>query len=463
VAELAALVKTLLGQVQQLAASPLRFLPSSQVNPINPAQPVQPAGRIEVLSRFDSLSLLGALCLDQARRAGAIRNGRAYERSEEFMRALLDKVRKIHEAEDKPNLLGGPLRCIDGEAFGAWHAKVPHLRADEAMQSTLAGSGDELVPTLFNSAAWYSFRVESRIFGMLDTFVMPSNPYDYPTITGGPTIRRVSEVTDQSQANLGSSNRPASKPTTAKKTFTALAEGIGALALVSSVLMDDAGLDVAEVLAQQFARNNADAIDYVLANGDEAATATNISHYGVDPTGTAYDKVLILDGLRLLAFSANKADWATLAISDLTTLQKLMGTRGVIGTDLANLVLFIDPGVYYKLKELAEFRTRDKVGETLMTIAKGYVGNWDAIPVVLSNQLEYGDANGRITSAHAGTLGQGLLVHRKICKVGVMRNLTVEAGPVAHTGMFGMSSTVRFDLQQMEAGGVAYGYNTTVA
>jgi len=446
---------------QYVAAQPTRTLPGGAS---------VPAGQIQVSSHYDGLSALAMLCLDQARVLRSIKTGKKYERTEEFMRSLVDKSRAIYEKQATTEVLGSTahLRAVDPEAYATWHEKVPYLRADEAMQSTLAGSGDELVPTLFNSMAHYAFRVESRLYGLLDTFTLPSNPYDWPTITGGPTIRRVSEATDQSQANLASSNRPASKPTTAKKTFTALQEGIGALALVSSVLFEDAGLDVAEVLATQFARNMAQAIDYLLFNGDEDTTTTNISHYGTDPTGTAYDKILILNGLRkIAAANSDTADVGSLGIDDLNTVQLLLGARGVIGTDLQNLVLFVDPGAYYKLKVLAEFRTRGKVGESIMTISNGFVGNWDAIPVILSDELEWltVDQN-RIPAAHdiaaGGDSGQFVLVHRKLNKVGVVRNIEMEAGPVPHTGLFAMSGTMRMDLQSMEAGSVGMGYGITV-
>jgi hypothetical protein len=464
-AEVKALTDAVGSLTQQFINAPTRSLPPGGADMFGNPQP-----RISVTSKYDGLSLMAMVCLDQARAMQAHKKNRLYVRDEDFMRATLDKMRVIHDAEAKTEVLPDEngLRAVDDLAYETWHKKVPHLRASEAMQSTLAGSGDELVPTLFNSAAHYSFRVESRIYGLLDTFTLPSNPYTWPTISGGPTIRRVSEATDQSQANIAASNRPASKPTTAAVTFTCLQEGIGALALVSSVLFDDAGIDVAEVLATQFTRNMADAIDYVLLNGDESATTTNLGNYGTDPTGTAYDKILILNGLRYIAnANSDTADVGSLGIDDLTTIQLLMGTRGVIGTDLANLFLAVDPGVYYKLKTLSEFRTRDKVGESMMTLAQGFVGMWDAIPVILSDQMEWMTVDTlRIPAAHniatGGDSGGMVLIHKHLNKVGVMREITMEAGPVPHTGLFAMSGTVRLDLQSMEAGSVAHGYGITI-
>ncbi len=456
---------------QYVATQPTRSLPAGGERPFGD----QGESKITVSSPYDGVSLFALLCLDQMRAHNTAR-GRVHKREESFMRAILDKAGAIYDAEAKTKreaILTSPLRAIDDKAVEDVTALVPHfaqshLRASEAMQSTLAGSGDELVPTLMNTMAWYAFRLESKVLGLLDTFEMPSNPYTWPTVSGGPTIRKVNEATDQSQANLGSSNRPASKPTTAAITFNCIGEGIGALMFASSVLFEDAGLNVAEAMATMWARNIADAIDAVLINASEDATATNIGHYGADPTGTVYDKILILNGLRYLGNAASDSVdlGGTLTIDKLTTVQQLMGARGVIGTDLANLFALVDPGVYYKLKALAEFRTRDKAGEDIMTIKNGFVGNWDGIPVVLSDQMEYMTVDTiRIPSTHnvtSGDAGGLLVVHRKMNKVGYMRHIQVEQGPVPHTGLYAMSGTVRLDLQAMEAGSVGVGYGVTI-
>lgn len=467
-----AYLKRMDADIQELRNAPTRSLPAGGVKPFG-EQPGEP--KITVSSPYDGVSLFALLCLDQMRAHNTPR-GRVHKRDDVFMRAVVDKAGAIYDAEAKVKreaLLTSPLRAIDDKAVEdvsalIKHFDVSHLRADELMQSTLAGSGDELVPTLMNTMAWYAFRLESKILGLLDTFEMTSNPFTWPTISGGPTIRRVNEATDQTQANLASSNRPASKPTTAAVTFNCLGEGIGALMLASSVLFEDAGLSVAETMATQWARNIADAIDYVLLNGDESDSATNLGHYGTTPVGTAYDKITILNGLRYLADAGSvTADVGSLGIDDLTTVQKKMGTRGRVGTDLANLFVAVDPGVYYALKTLAEFRTRDKVGEQVMTITNGFVGNWDGIPVILSDQLEWLTVDTiRIPSAHniatGGDSGQFVIAHRKMNKVGYMRHIQVEQGPVPHTGMYAMSGTVRLDLQQMEAGSVGVGYGITI-
>lgn len=444
-------------QAQQIAA--LRSQPAIQLPASEPLKPQPP---IQVASKYDAVSLWGMLFWDQAQQQLAMRKGVYRQRSEEFMRALVDKMRGLYEQErDKqPQFpMHVPLRCVDHIAYDAWHAKVPFLRANEAMQSTLAGSGDEMVPTLLSSVAWYVFMLQSKVLGLLDVFDMPSNPFTQVTIAGGPTTRRVSEATDQSQAGIPTSPIPASKPTTALITWSA--GKIGALCLVSDELWQDAGLSVADVNAQQFARNAARDIDYVLINGSEDATATNISHYGADPTGTAYDKILILDGIRKNAIA--NSDYTdlggALAIGTQLAVREKMGSRGIIGTDQANLVCLMDPPTYYDLLAVAEFRTYDKAGPD-MTIVNGEVGRWDGVPVVVTDELEAADADGHISSTHNDSgNGQLAVIHRKICRVGRRRDVVVEQGPVPHTGLYAASWTVRLDLQFMEAGGTALVYD----
>lgn len=456
-----------LDQMQQSITdlSNLRQLPASNFNPAAAGG----APRIEVSSRFDGVSALGMLFWDRVRQLHAARNGNMHIRSEEFLRALGDKIARAFADEDNRNV-PQHLRSVDSVMADAWRAKaMPNLRSNELMQATLAASGDELVPTSLNSVAWYSFMLASKVAALFDSFVMPSNPFDYPTISGGPTIRRVLEATDQSQANLGSSTYPASKPTTGKKTFNCLDNGIGALVLVSNNLFLDSGIAIADMLATQWARNMAQAIDYVVINGDESATATNISHYGVDPTNTAYDKILILDGLRHIAVdNSDTRDAGSLAAADYSANQGLMGSRGRIGTDLANLVHIIDPGVWFATVALSDFATFNQVGASAALLT-GQVGNVYGVPLIVSDEMEYMTADqNRIPSTHdatAGDTGGILTVHRMMVKIGRLREINTEFGPIPHTGMLGLSGSVRLDVQSMEAGSVAagYGVTTTVA
>ena len=73
--------------------------------------------------------------------------------------------------------LYSPMRAIDTKAYEALHRYFPHLRANEAMSSTGANIGDELVPPLLHSMAYHYYRRESNVLGLFESFQMPSQPF----------------------------------------------------------------------------------------------------------------------------------------------------------------------------------------------------------------------------------------------------------------------------------------------
>lgn len=462
---LTAAVEKLTEKVDEIETPALRSLPSGGEVPNKGAR------HVSVSSRFDNVSLFGALLWDRAQQLGSAQNGRLYQRSEEFMRALVDKAAVLHDEDEKVRPYGVTnLRAIDDEAYADWHKKVPFLRANEALQSTLATSGDELVPTLLNSAAHYAFMMETQVAQHLEQFTMPSNPFDYPTILAGLGLRKVTEPTDQAMGVISASTIKTSKPATSKITFTA--GEIGTLVIASKVLFEDSGLSVADIIATEAARRAASDIDWVILNGDERTAATNISH-SADPTGTVYDKALILDGLRRIAQavagSASIKDNAGAAITDafVRTLSQQAGYRGKIGRDIANLMSVIDPLTSYKMDAFTTYQTVQNVGESMAVALHGQVGRLSGVPLIVADELEpalatglYSAATHPPAAAGAGS-GQTLLIHRKLVKIGRMREITVEQGPIPFTGMYALAITTRLDVQQFEQGGVTWGYNYT--
>lgn len=419
---------------------------------------------VSVSSPFDAVSALGLCLYDQARQSNAVQKGQMHQRPEEFMRALAVKVERLFQDETNrsPAFMEDndlSIRAIDPIAAGAWGKYMgSSMRANELMGSTVSGAGDELVPTLLSPVAWYAFKMESRLFGWLKSFVLPSVPYNYPTISGGPTFRKAVEPTGQSQANVTASYiNFGTKPTTGVKAFSPGMMGAGIL--FSELLYTDAGLNVAEVAATQLARNGASAIDAWLWNGDEDTGNTNISHHGAAIASTAYDAWGTIDGLRDMAFADScTVDAAgAIDIDDLTLIQVKLGARGIKGTDLENLAFFCDPGVYYALKKLSAFRTFDTAGPEMYTLKHGFVGLWDNVPVVVADELEYTDATqvGKMVSTHNGTEGSGHLVHRGSIMVGVARNLEMEVSKIPHSGMYAASMSARLDVQEMESASVA--------
>lgn len=438
---------------------PLRQMPENQPPPTTPS--------ISVGSEYDDVSLWGMLFYDQQKQARAGSKNVLHRREERFMRAIVDKMAQVYAFEEKQHgdfplerWETSPVRCVDSEAYEAWHKKVPHLRANEAMQSTLAGSGDELVPTLLSSVAYFEFRLASRVFGLIPSFQMPGNPFNYPKFTGSTGARQISEATDRQNLDFDKSTYPDAKPTTGSVSFNA--GKIGVMSIVSKELFEDAGINVANAMATTFARDSAKAIDDVILNGDERTTTANISH-SADPTGTVYDRYLALDGLRRLAQSASdtKDYGAALDVDDITELRELMGSRGIIGLDLNNLVAIASPGLIYDLLVLSNFKTMEQMGQQATQLT-GQVGQWMGVPLIGSDELELCDGDGKYPATHTGVSDEQLiLLHRQTLMLGLMRGLEMESGMVPFRDMYAIKWSIRMDVQQMENGGVAWGYDFT--
>lgn len=285
-------------RIEALEQQPAKQLPAS--GDVNLRAPT-----VQVFSKWDHVSLLDMLMLNMVRQSHnrvQLMAGLAakWKPDEEYMRALVDKMGAVWAAQgvvaQQPEQLlslrtQSPM--VDAIAYQAWHDKVPYLRANEAMTSTLANYGDELVPTLLSSVVYHFFRLESRVFGLFDMFDMPSNPFDYPKITSGAVLRKGSEMTDVSQLSLGGSifSAKTSKIGTGKVTFNA--GKLLAATLFSTELVEDSGINAISAFTTEYVRSVARYLDYVLLNGDELTDTNNISHLGADPTGTALSLIHI--------------------------------------------------------------------------------------------------------------------------------------------------------------------------
>ena len=129
------------------------------------------------------------------------------------------------------------------------------------MDSTTAGSGDELVTTAEASALWTDVNLETLIAPLFSRVDMPSNPFEIPLQLGGVNWFPGSENT----ATTGSA------PSTARQTLTA--HELVAEVPWSLTLDEDAVIAMAAEVRGSLVRNAVEVIDNVLLNAD--ATATN--------------------------------------------------------------------------------------------------------------------------------------------------------------------------------------------
>lgn len=435
-------------------------------SPVDPALPV-----IRVASPYDQYSLLGMAFHHEAKAEFRGRAGGMEEFDDKFFRAMLDKINEQWKADQKvqqewiPTPQGllevVPMRAIDQTTYRNWNRAVPNLRANEAMMSTLAGRGDELVPTLLSSTLYYFMRLDARVAPLFRTFRMPSNPFDYPKITKGPTFVRGEELSDAANFNVSNSNIDYSQISTDNVTFTA--GKLSAITLFSEELVEDSTVAWAEAAARTYVEEMAHAFDFVLLNGDTSDNSTNISLYGTKPSGAIDSKrILTFDGIRKGIAAEDQTAVATIDDDSILSVMATMGNRGVIGRDIANLVCIGPPEVGYKLDALEAYKGLETVGSQA-TLLTGQLGLWRSVPVIITEEYPETDANGRVDDDKStNTKGAWVVANRNAIMIGMRRMPQIEQAKIPGVDGRFITASLRADVNLMESGAAAMGFNSTV-
>jgi hypothetical protein len=301
----------------------------------------------------------------------------------------------------------------------AFFAEV-HQRSiiGKAMDSTTAGKGDELVPTLEAAQLWMDVNLETNVLGLLRQTPMPSNPYEIPLQLGDvnwyPTTQNESGIT----TGLA----------TAKTTLTA--QELKAGVPFSDELNEDAIIQMLSEIRSGLARNAAEIIDDVLLNADQTAT-DGINADGATITVTTAGKAQYLlgfDGLIHAALIDNTSQTTALATAPTaamynTNLLKL--GKYAAPKRRGNVVHLADVNTVIKSLTLDEVETVDKMGPRA-TISSGELAGVYGIPLVASEQMLLASADGKVTDAGGNTTGRVLTFNTTQWVVGFRRGVTFE-------------------------------------
>jgi hypothetical protein len=272
---------------------PTRSLPAGE------ELPEQRAARIEVMSPFDEWTVFDMAVAHQIRSAVSRKRGKSMGAFGEdtFYRAMFHKLelearldeRRIEQAVERRSngattVTADWRRAVDATLRRRLHQWMPGMRANEAMGSTVAGYGDELVTEVLGSVAWHVFTLDSKVFGLLRSFVKPEgtgDTYSVPQIISTPRMRGFAEPTDADQADWANSVIPYGRFETSQATWTL--GNIGLNMLVPRIMMEDTRVDSLLEASRNIREGMVVSIDDVLLNGDTAATTGNISHLGDRP------------------------------------------------------------------------------------------------------------------------------------------------------------------------------------
>ena len=307
----------------------------------------------------------------------------------------------------------------------------PHMLEDwqanlkAAMDSTTAGTGDELVSTQEAAALWMDVNLETMIAPLFSRVEMPTNPFEVPLQLGDVNWYPGTE-------NLATTSTALS---TAKQTLTAY-ELVGQVPW-SLTLDEDAIIAMAAMAAMAaevrsaLVRNAAEVIDDVLLNGD-TTSANNINADGATISKTDAGKghwLLGFDGLMHLPLVDNtgQANDHNAAVSD-DMFNEIRVKLGRYGVRPSELTYIMDVNTYIRSLSVANFRTLDKLGPNA-TMLRGQLGAVEGIPIIVSEQMKLADTDGKVTDAGNGTnTGRLLLANRSQWRVGFRRELAIETG-----------------------------------
>ena len=286
-----------------------------------------------------------------------------------------------------------------------------------AMDSTTAGTGDELVPTQEASALWMDVNLETLVSPLFSRVEMPSDPFEIPLQMGDVNWYPGTE-------NLATTSTALA---TAKQMLTSY-EVVGQVPW-SLTLDEDAVIAMATEVRNNLVRNAAEVIDDVLLNGD-TTTTNNINADGATISKTDAGKghwLLGFDGLLHLPLVDNtsQANNHNAAVSD-DMFNEVRGKLGKYGVRPSELAYMMDVNTYIRSLSVSNFRTLDKLGPNA-TLLRGQLGAVEGIPVIVSEQMKLADTDGKVTDGGNTTdTGRLLMVNRSQWRVGFRRELSIE-------------------------------------
>ena len=336
---------------------------------------------------------------------------------------------------------------------------LAHLRdyaVRAAMDSTTAGSGAELVPTLERAELWMDVNLQTLVAGLIPMFPMPSQPFDIPTQLGDVNFYPGSENAATTDTALS----------TGKVTLTAR-ELVAQVPFSFTLEEDDALPSLLGEIRSSLVRNTAETLDDVILNAD-TTTANSINADGATISATSAGKahwLLGYDGIIHLPLvdNASMAIAHGAAVSD-DLFNKVRAKAGRYGVRPSELAWIMDVNTFIRAQAVDAYRTMDKLGPNA-TVLTGMLGAVEGIPVIVSEHMRAADTDGKVTDAgNTKDTGRLLLVNRTQWAQGFRRVPTIDAARDSQRRQTVVTVSLRHALAERSgtrssAAHTALGYN----
>lgn len=342
-----------------------------------------------------------------------------------------------------------------------------HVRADEIMQSTLVGAGDEWVGIAYSSTLWEKVRYarmysELKKRGMMELEIAQGEESTYvPTEGSDPTWHAGTQAGDLDATNQPEVTVKTSKPGTGRVQLTP-GEAVAEI-MWSDTMDEDSLIPMAQQLLKQMEESAEEAIEFVIFNGDTATGAnTNINLIdGTPATGLDTPLYLVTNGilkLPLVTHAARSRDaGGTLDEDDYRlTFGKLPGN---LRSNKAKLMYVIDPDTELATLNIDSIKTQDTFKAA--TIESGEIRRMWGIDVFASGQIALANNVGKVPTG-GGTLGRIACIYPPYWALGWKRRVKTEQGRDIRAGVNYIVSRMRVGVQYRSVDAAAITYNVPI-
>ena len=377
--------------------------------------PEGPYAGMEVLD----LALLRRFAYSQRREAF----GPAWlERTEEAKRMLADgatpaAVQETHRSSARKLSAWHRVGRRSTGQFESFSRPVLQSMTRAAMDSTTAGSGDELVATLEARELWMDIHLQTLVAPLVPTINMPSSPFDIPRQLGDVSFYPGTENVAPTSTALG----------TSKTTMTAY-ELVGQVPY-SFTLEEDAVIALLPEIRAGLVRNVAETLDDIILNAD-TSTSGNINADGatIAPGNAGKGHWLLgyngIIHLPLVDNTTQSNDHGASVSDDM--FNEVRAKLGKYGVRPSQLVWVMDVNTFIRAQSISQFRTMDKLGPNA-TILTGMLGAIEGIPTIVSEQMRLADTDGKVTAGgNSNDTGRLLIFNRTQWAQGFRRELSLD-------------------------------------
>lgn len=285
----------------------------------------------------------------------------------------------------------------------------------KAFGSTVAGSGDEWVPTAISASYIEEYQLERKLAGALKEIPMSTNPFQLPVQTGMTKARLIGEGAANTDANFS----------TEKIQFDA--KKLGEYYVLPEELNEDSAPAILELARAEVLQAQIRAIEDALVNGDDSVT-----HMDADIV-SAVSNQKAWKGLRKLALAASSTHSFTgtgVTKAGLDAMRKLMGKYG---TNPKELAWIVGPSGYAQMLNVDEVATVEKFGPQA-TVLTGALAVFRGIPILVSEFVRedlnsagvYDGAQTNRTVIHLANLRRFYLGLRRPIRVKVAQDARAE-------------------------------------